>query len=63
MNHRWKRVMLSVRSLYVSEENIAVTIIKLEFVCQTSTVVLFFQKCTSVLCNASFLLKQQQVVT
>ena len=55
--------MLSVRSLYVSEENIAVTIIKLEFVCETSTVVLFFQKCTSVLCNASFLLKQQQVVT
>ena len=55
--------MFSVRSLYVSEENIAVTIIKLEFVCQTSTVVLFFQKCTSVLRNASFLLKQQQVVT
>ena len=46
INHRWKRIILDLRSLNVFEENIVVTFIKLEFVRKTSTVVFFFQMCT-----------------
>ena len=46
INHRWKIIILDLRSLNVFEENIVVTIIKLEFVRKTSTFVFFFQMCT-----------------
>ena len=49
INHGWKRIILDLRSLNVFEENIVVTIIKLEFVRKTSTVVFFSQMCTLIL--------------
>ena len=43
-NHRWKWIILSLRSLNGFEEKLVATVIELEFFRQTSNV--FFQKCT-----------------
>ena len=54
-NHRWKGIILSVWTLDVFEGKIVITVIKLEFVCQTSHYyffksvnVLFFLVCSQI---------------
>ena len=63
INHRWKIIILDLRSLNVFEENIVVTIIKLEFVRKTSTVVFFFKFVHVLSCLMLSLIDICQIVT